>query len=229
MGRHRAQSQDLGELTPSREMAGLQLLNAQAAGGCAAPQGPQGLSAPRGTADLFWSFSIIALQGFGGVVSVLQRELVDKRGWLTNEAFVEDWAAAQVMPGPNACNLALIFGDRHFGVRGALAALAGMITFPLLLVLVLAMLYDRFSDHAPVSGALRGMGAAAAGLIAGTGLRLLLALRTHPLGAWQGMALAVASLLCAAWMRLPLYAVVFGVGGIAYVLTWRHLRAARSA
>lgn len=204
----------------------LQPLNALTA---TAPQAPPALAAPRGTADLFWSFSVIALQGFGGVVSVLQRELVDKRGWLTNEGFAEDWAAAQVMPGPNACNLALIFGDRHSGARGALAALAGMITFPLLLVLVLATLYDRFSDQAAVAGALRGMGAAAAGLIAGTGIKLLLALRRHPLGTWQSVGLAVASLLCATWARLPLSVVVLGIGGFACVLTWRRLRAALPA
>jgi chromate transporter len=79
---------------------------------------------PQSPADLFWSFTWLALQGFGGVVAVVQRELVEKKRWMTNEEFLEDWAVAQVMPGPNVVNLSLMIGDRHFGLRGGLAALA---------------------------------------------------------------------------------------------------------
>lgn len=71
---------------------------------------------PTSLSDLFWSFSWLALQGFGGVLAVVQRELVEKKRWLTLEEFVEDWAAAQVLPGPNVINLALMIGGRHFGL-----------------------------------------------------------------------------------------------------------------
>ena len=84
------------------------------------------LQAPRSRADLFWSFTWLALQGFGGVLAVVQRELVEKKRWMTNEEFLEDWAVAQVLPGPNVVNLSLMLGDRYFGLRGALAALAGI-------------------------------------------------------------------------------------------------------
>ena len=47
--------------------------------------------------DLFWSFTWLALQGFGGVLAIVQRELVEKKKWLTHEEFVEDWAVAQVL------------------------------------------------------------------------------------------------------------------------------------
>ncbi|MGE4377314.1 MAG: chromate transporter, partial [Burkholderiaceae bacterium] len=80
---------------------------------------------PRDPADLFWSFTWLALQGFGGVVAVVQRELVEKKRWLSAEEFVESWAVAQIMPGPNVVNLALMVGDRYFGLRGAFAAMAG--------------------------------------------------------------------------------------------------------
>lgn len=53
---------------------------------------------PRNPGDLFWSFTWLALQGFGGVLAVVQRELVEKKRWLTNEEFVEDWAVAQIDP-----------------------------------------------------------------------------------------------------------------------------------
>lgn len=47
----------------------------------------------------------LALQGFGGVLAVVQHELVDRKRWLTKEEFIEEWAVAQIMPGPNVVNL----------------------------------------------------------------------------------------------------------------------------
>ena len=75
------------------------------------------LSAPTSLTDLFVSFTFLALQGFGGVLAVVQREMVENKRWMTREQFVEDWAVAQVMPGPNVVNLMLMLGDRWFGTR----------------------------------------------------------------------------------------------------------------
>ena len=180
---------------------------------------------PRNPADLFWSFTWLALQGFGGVLAVVQRELVEKKRWMTNEEFVEDWAVAQIMPGPNVVNLSVMIGDRHFGWRGALAALAGMLAFPLLVVLALALVYAQFAGHPAVAGALRGMGAVAAGLVAGVGCRLAASLRKHPLGPWACGAIATATFVAMSVLRLPLAWVLPVVGGVACALTWRRLAA----
>ncbi|RZI89070.1 MAG: chromate transporter, partial [Variovorax sp.] len=96
---------------------------------------------PESPRDLFLSFTWLALQGFGGVLAIVQREMVEKKKWLTPDEFLEDWAVAQVMPGPNVINLALMIGDRYFGLRGAVAAVAGMLAVPLVVILVLAVLY----------------------------------------------------------------------------------------
>ncbi len=69
------------------------------------------------------------------MLAVVQRELVDKRKWLTAEEVVEDWAVAQILPGPNVVNLSLMLGDRYFGWRGALTGVAGMLCFPTIVVL----------------------------------------------------------------------------------------------
>ena len=90
---------------------------------------------PASLTDLFVSFTWLALQGFGGVLAVVQRELVENKRWMTKEEFVEEWAVAQIMPGPNVVNLAITLGSRWFGWRGALVALAGLLTCPLLVVL----------------------------------------------------------------------------------------------
>jgi chromate transporter len=180
--------------------------------------------APRSLGGLFWAFSWLSLQGFGGVLAVVHRELVEQRRWLTEAEFLEDWAVAQVMPGPNVCNLALMFGDRHAGWRGAAVALAGLLALPMALLLCLGMLFAHFSDQPEVAGALRGMGAVAAGLMAGAGLKLLGGLRQHVLGFVLVVLLASLAFVGVVVLQLGLHLIVLGVGGLACLLTGMALR-----
>ncbi len=154
---------------------------------------------------------------------MVQRELVEKKRWMTNDEFVEDWAVAQIMPGPNVVNLSIMIGERYFGWRGAMAALAGMLTFPLILVLVLAVVYAQFASQPAVAGALRGMGAVAAGLIAGMGLKLSSTLRKHPLGLAVCVGLVALTVIAMAVLRWPLFWTLPSVGLLACVLTWRKI------
>jgi chromate transporter len=170
---------------------------------------------PSSPSDLFWSFTKIALQGFGGVLAIIQHELVDKKQWLTVEEFVEDWAVAQILPGPNVVNLSLMLGDRYFGTRGALAALAGMLTFPLLAILVIAVVFTGIADSPVAQGALKGMGAVAAGLIAAVGLKLVKALRSNVMGVGVCIALAAMTFVAIAILRIPLAWVLLSVGVLA--------------
>ena len=178
---------------------------------------------PRHLRELFWSLTFLALQGFGGVLAVVQRELVEKRQWLSNEEFMEDWAVAQIMPGPNVVNLSIMLGERYFGWRGAMVGLFGMLTFPMLVVISLTLVYAQFAGNPAVAGALRGMGAVAAGLVAGMGLKLAGTLRKHPLGKWYCAGLAIAAFVLVAVLRLPLFWALLLVGGSGCVLTYRRL------
>jgi len=180
---------------------------------------PAARPAPHSLGALFWAFSWLSLQGFGGVLAVVHRELVDKRRWLTEAEFLEDWAVAQILPGPNVCNLALMFGDRHAGWRGAAVALAGLLALPMGLLLALGTLFTHFSDQAEVAGALRGMGAVAAGLMAGAGLKLLGSLRRHVLGFAAVLLLAALAFVGVVVLQLGLHLIVLGVGGLACLLT----------
>lgn len=172
---------------------------------------PESPPAPRSPADLFWSCSGIALQGFGGVLAVVQRELVDKRGWLSRTQFVEDWAVAQTLPGPNVVNLALMLGDRHFGWRGAAAAAAGLLCFPLVLLIALALAFAGLADVPAAQGALRGMGAVAAGLVAGTAVKLAAALGGNVLGRVPCALVAAAMFAGVGLLRLPLAAALAAI------------------
>ena len=187
------------------------------------PWAYQAVNKPSSLTDLFWSFTLLALQGFGGVLAVVQRELVDKKQWLTREQFVEDWAVAQILPGPNVVNLSLMIGDRYFGLRGALVALAGMLVFPTLVVLLLASAFAGVADLPAAQGALRGMGAVAAGLIAATGLKLIPALKKNVMGALVCSTLAAITFIAIALLRIPLVWVLLVVGGVACVWAFRQL------
>ena len=188
---------------------------------------------PRSKTELFVAFSLLALQGFGGVLAVVQRELVDNKKWLTPEEFVEDWAVAQILPGPNVVNLSLMLGDRYFGLRGALAGVAGMLCFPLVLALLLAAAFAGVADNPQAQGALRGMGAVAAGLICAAGLRLVPALISNVMGKGACVAMLVATFVAVAWLRVPLAWVLLGIGGVgcvwAYVCLGRLAAAKESA
>jgi chromate transporter len=178
---------------------------------------------PNSLSDLFWSMTWLALQGFGGVLAVVQRVLVDEKGWLTNEEFVENWAVAQVLPGPNVVNLALMIGDRYFGLRGGLAALAGILTFPLFVVLFIAALFASVADMPMAQGALKGMGAVSAGLIAAVGLRLAAALKVNVMSVGVCIAFAAITFIAITIFRMPLVWVLLGLGSVATCWAYRQL------
>ncbi|EHR70815.1 chromate transport protein ChrA [Burkholderiales bacterium JOSHI_001] len=180
---------------------------------------------PRSAGDLFRVFNRLALQGFGGVLPVAQRELVEREQWLTQQQFVELLALSQVLPGPNIINLAIVFGDRHFGLRGAAAAVAGMLTVPTFIVLAMTLVHQSFQHHPAVAGALRGMGAVAAGLILSTALKLLPTLRGNAMGRTACWAVLGGTFVAVGLLRWPLAWVVLGLGGAAMAWAARRLAA----
>ena len=175
---------------------------------------------PRSRADLFISFTVLALQGFGGVVAVVQRELVERKRWMTREQFLEDWAVAHVMPGPSVVNLSMMIGGRYFGLGGAVAAMAGMLLIPMFIVLALAALYSGVAETEVARGALRGMGAVASGLVAATGLKLVGALAKNPMGLAVCVAVAVAGFVAIALLPWALFWVFPTLGRAAGFWGW---------
>lgn len=193
------------------------------------------LARPASLRELFIAFTLLALQGFGGVIAVAQRELCERRRWLDAREFVDMLASAQVLPGPNVCNLSLMIGDRFFGWRGALTALAGMILAPLALMLLLAWGLGEASSlpHAQglIRGALGGIAAVAAGQIIGTVLKLSAPLREHELGWPACLGLAALALALVVQWHWPLVQVLLSLGGAACLVSYALLKrqAARRA
>ncbi|MCQ0030907.1 chromate transporter [Burkholderia glumae] len=162
------------------------------------------VSAPRGravpVAELFFTFSLIGLCGFGGVIPWLRRTLVDQKRWLDDAGFTEMLSIGQILPGATVTNLAVIFGYRHAGGAGALAAVSGLLIWPVALVLLLARVYQHYLTVPGVQGALHGMALAGTGLVLGTGLRLALGQpRT-----WRALLFGAATLAIIGVLHWPL-------------------------
>jgi len=185
---------------------------------------PKNLSQPKSLADLFIAFSVLALQGFGGVMAVTQRELVERKRWMTRDEFIEEWSVAQVMPGPNIVNLALMFGARRFRLPGAMAAMAGLMIFPLLVVLLMALAYTQFAGHPHVVGALRGMGAVVAGLIIATAIKMAAALKTSRLGISACIALGAPCFVAVALLHWPVTYMLLGLGAVGVLVAYGKIK-----
>lgn len=185
---------------------------------------PAAVVAPRSAGELFRVFNRLALQGFGGVLPVAHRTLVEQQRWLSREQFLELLSVAQVLPGPNIVNLALIFGDRAFGWRGAAAAMGGVLLVPLLIVLVLALVVQQLQFVPGIQNALRGMGVVAAGLVLSTAIKLAQGLRKNAMG-WPVCALWVLlTALAIGVLRWPLVWVVLGLGSASMAVAWWRLK-----
>lgn len=178
------------------------------------------LNRPASLHDLFAAFTLLGLQGFGGALAVAQRVLCERRRWVSHEQFVALLAVAQVLPGPSTCNLALMIGDRFFGWRGALSALAGLMTAPFVVLLVVLALYAQFATVPAVAGAVRGMGVAAAGLLLATGLKLLPTLAGNTLRWPACLVIGGAVFAAIALFGLPLVGVLLVGGSLACTLAW---------
>ena len=120
------------------------------------------------------------------------------------------------------------FDEKQPSAHGASIALAGMLLVPMLIVLLLTALYAEFAQAPAVAGALRGMGAVAAGLVFSTGLKLLGTLRRNPMGLATCLVFGAATVLAIAWLRLPLVSVILGLGSIAIAVAWVRLRGSRA-
>lgn len=179
---------------------------------------------PASPSEIFLAFNRLALQGFGGVLPVAQRELVERRRWLTKQEFVQLLSIGQVLPGPNIFNMALIFGDRHFGWRGGAAALAGLLAAPLVIVLALTLLARQAAHLPQVAGALRGMGMVAAALILSTAIKVSGTLRGNAMGLATCIVLAGLTAAAVGALRWPMALVLAAIGPVAWGVAWWTLR-----
>lgn len=128
--------------------------------------------APVSLLRIFVEFLIIGGTSFGGVVPYLRGGLVTRNGWLDDREFVEMLSICQSLPGLNATNMAVLVGQKLRGPLGALVAVVAMCLPGALLMYAVGLVYRAHGDHPAVTGALKGVAAAAVGLILSTVVQL---------------------------------------------------------
>jgi chromate transporter len=123
--------------------------------------------------QIFLEFLSIGATSFGGgVVAYLRSGLVAKRGWVDDKEFVEMLSISQTLPGLNATNMAILVGDKLRGYKGSLAAICGVCLPGAVLMYFVGMVYHVHGDRPLVTAALKGVAAAAVGLVLSTCVQL---------------------------------------------------------
>lgn len=119
--------------------------------------------------SIFFSFLKIGAFTFGGgyaMIPLIEAEMIQKRGWLNHEEFINQLTIAQSVPGPIALNTAVFVGYKTRGVKGAFAALIGVVIPSFFIILLIATCFTDFKDNNIVAAAFKGMRPAVVALIA---------------------------------------------------------------
>ena len=125
--------------------------------------------------ELFWVFMRVGAMTFGGgyaMLPILQRELVEKRQWVTDADLTDYYAIGQCTPGIIALNVSTFIGRTKAGLAGAICAAVGFELVPLLIILVISLFLEGFSDNEYVQHALAGINVCVCVLILNTLLKL---------------------------------------------------------
>jgi len=164
---------------------------------------------------LFTAFLRVSLLGFGGGLVWAHRIVVEQRRWTTEDEFADILSLCQFMPGPNVVGIGVCVGAKLRGAAGTIAAISGFVLLPCVAGFCLGLLYLRYAHLAVFRNILGGVSAVAAGMLIGTGIRMLLPFRGRP------VALIVAALAFGGmtFTGLPLLAVLFGVALLSLAAT----------
>jgi chromate transporter len=168
-------------------------------------------------AALFGGFLSLGLMGFGGVLPLARRMVVEDRRWLTGTEFTELLSLCQFLPGGNVINLSVALGLRFRGVPGAVAAITGLLAAPTAIVLLLGMIYDRYAADPHVRHVFAGLAAAAAGLLIATAAKIAWPIRGNP----AAIAVATLCFIAIAVLRLPLLLTMVVLAALGMALAWR--------
>src|ERR1700726_626193 len=177
-----------------------------------------------GLLELFLAFAKMSLAGFGGVLVWARRGIGEQHRWMTAEEFNETFALCHFLPGPNIVNLTFVFGSRFRGIAGAIAAFAGLVGPPVVIVTVLAALYTRFGEIDALRRILAGVSCAAVGLLISVVFRMMLPLiKKRDL---IGLAVLLAVFAAIGLLRLPLPAVLLVAIPLSIAIVFARRRAA---
>ncbi|ETF03896.1 chromate transporter [Advenella kashmirensis W13003] len=171
---------------------------------------------------MFRGFAKIGLLGFGGVGPIARHVIVREQKWLSEKDYATLLGVGKVLPGANTVNVAVMLGDRYHGMRGSIVAVSGLLVLPMLVLIVLAVLYQFLDQNPYFNAALQGSACAAAGMVIGMGLKMAskIDLQAHHIVA------GLATIALVVWLKFSLLQVVAVMMPLAivanFILARRH-------
>ena len=166
--------------------------------------------------EIFWSFLKIGAFTFGGgyaMIPLIQYEVISRRGWLTEQEFIDLLTIAQTAPGPIALNTAVFVGYKFRRYWGALAAVLGVVIPSFTIILVIAMFFAGIRDNVWVDAAFKGMRPAVVALIVAPIVGLTKGMH------WVGLSIALATAVTVWYFGFsPIWLIIAGaIGGVLWV------------
>ena len=169
---------------------------------------------------LYFAFFKMGIINFGGgyaLLPLLQKELVDKRGWITNEEITDYYAIGQCTPGAIAVNVSTFVGYKIKGVLGGIVATLGFISPAFLIIFIIATVLNQFADLWYVQSAFKAIRVCVFILI----LSAIIKLSKKSVVDWITLIIAAAILVLSIFTSIPLYVYVI-VAGVVGILIKLH-------
>ena len=168
---------------------------------------------------LFCIFFKLGIVNFGGgyaLLPLLQRELVDKRGWATNEEITDYYAIGQCTPGAIAVNVSTFIGYKIKGVLGGIVATLGFVCPAFIIIFIIATVLNQFADLWYVQSAFKAIRVCVFILI----LSAIIKLSKKSIVDWITLSIAAVILLLTIFTEIPLFIYVIVAGFIGVMVNW---------
>lgn len=158
----------------------------------------------------FWKIGTFTIGGGYVMIPIMEQEIVDRRGWLSREEFMDYLSLSQAMPGIFAVNMATCIGRKLGGIWGVVCAIAGNVLMPIALILMLAMFFRYFRDNVIVERVFMGLRPAVVALIAAPVFRMAKSAKISWSNFWISL---VAALLIWLFGVSPVWVIVAAMAG----------------
>ena len=165
--------------------------------------------------EAFGTFFKIGLFTIGGgyaMIPLIEKEIVEKRRWVERDEFLDLLAVAQAAPGVFAVNISIFIGNKKAGIRGSIACAIGNVLPSVLIILCIALFFQRFKEYEIVENIFKGIRPAVVALILVPTLNMARTAKINKQNIWIPI---VAALLIWALGVSPIYVIIAGIlGGI---------------
>lgn len=177
--------------------------------------------------EIYYTFAKIGTFTIGGglaMMPMMQKELIDKHHWITEEDLIDYYAVGQSTPGIVAVNVSTFVGYRQLGVLGGIVATLGMVTPSLVIIMLLAGVINSIDEYPVVQKALRGINVAVAALLTSVIVKFAKKTIKKPVHAVYMMI----SFVLVIWLKIPSFWIIIAALCMGVFLTYREKKSVKS-